>query len=220
MEKSNENRLTDNNKMMGVRILLLIFLPFLIGYAILPHRHIAIGDSLNTPSDIKRNFSYALQYSFNHTQKEDIQMQQINAIFPFAEYLSVYPLVHNENPNVCFEDQGSRISYSNGAQIPANFNWIIGFNGAKDITLPTNSIKCKQIAFNERFNYSWTAQIPTQYLEGPVEGATLNPATKAYIQYTVDYGFLQGIVMIPAMFLLIWYPITEIVKKIQKGLLA
>lgn len=220
MIKRESGILARNNALIAARILLLIVLPFILGYEILPHKHIAIGDSLDTPSDLKRNFSYDLQYSFNHTQTEDIQMQQINAIFPFAEYLSFYPLVHNENPQVCFEDQGSKISYSNGVQIPANFNWRIGFKGAENITLATNSVSCKAVAFNEHFNYSWAAQIPTEYLSGPLEGATLNPATKAYIQYTMDYGFLQGITMIPAMFLLIWYPITEIIKKIQKGLLA
>jgi hypothetical protein len=219
-DNKKQNNLVGRNSAVALRILLLLIIPFIIGYIILPHKHIAKGDNLDTPADFKRNFSYAVQYSFNHTQNEDMQIQQINAIFPFAEYLSIYPLVHNENPEVCFEDQGSTITYSNGIQIPAIFNWHIGLGGTKNITLATNSVQCKPVAFNEHFNYSWAAQIPTEYLDGQIKGTALNPATKAYIQYTMDYGFLQGIVMIPAMFLLVWYPITEIIKKIRNGMIT
>ena len=46
-----------------------------------------------------------------------------------------------------------------------------------------------------------------------------DPETATYPREVMDYGFLQGLVMIPVFYLFIFYPAAGIWKKIHKGLL-
>ena len=122
------------------RLFLLIILPFLLGFWLIPHQHIINGESLSSPSEPQSNFSHTLlQYSYGQNLSESAHFQQMGAIFPFAQYLNFYPLVQNLDPKVCFEDKGSTITYPNGIEVPVNFNWKINFNNAKNISLSTRS---------------------------------------------------------------------------------
>ena len=48
--------------------------------------------------------------------------------------------------------------------------------------------------------------------------ATFVPQTTAYTSMTMDYGILQGLAMIPVAYLLVWYPLAGIKKKILDGI--
>ncbi len=209
---------------LAIRFFILVLLPFLIGAVVLPHQHMVKGDSLSTPAEPKRNFSYTLNYSFADTINESAHFEAIDSVFPFAEFISFYPMVRNSNPQACFEDQGSTITYPDGITIPLIFHWTINFNGQKNLTLNSASKVCTPVRFNEGFIYDYSATIPNEYLNRPNPSNSpdvikFSPKTIAYTRYTLDYGILQGVALIPACFLLVWYPLSGIVKMVQKGIL-
>jgi len=210
----------------AARVLLLVLLPFIIGYWILPHSEIIKGDIQQTPVENVAKADDTILYSFNHDY--DITTQnRIGSVFPFANFLDFPPFVAHRDLEICFADNGSFVTYPNGTKKNLDFSWKVNFNDRVNVTVEDESENCTRAAFDEKFNYIWKAYIPVDsvadctYQGRPCTYSEISftPRTVAYPRWSVQYGLLQGLVLIPAIYLFIWYPIAGIVKKVRHGMM-
>ncbi|MBI5227799.1 hypothetical protein HY988_04390 [Candidatus Micrarchaeota archaeon] len=203
-----------------VRIFVLIFLPFVFGAFILPHTQGVIDDQPLNPISNVSGPSYVLSEDRHGSINESTALTKINSIFPLSNYLGFPPFVYYRTHQICFEDRGSNVTYVNGTVYTRDFKWDVLFNKNTDIIVQTNSVSCTEINFNENFSITWRVNIPLSNNNlSEIKSLQFNPNARSYFDLVLDYGILQGLVMIPACYLLIFYPAAGIIKKIQKGML-
>ncbi|MFN7990785.1 MAG: hypothetical protein U0R44_01365 [Candidatus Micrarchaeia archaeon] len=194
-----------------LKVIVFVILPFLYGFS-LPHVQ-AVSDNLASPSLIGNNSGL----TFKATEGQVSIPDGINSIFPLAKYFSFWPLVSVDDPYICFEDNGSYVTYTNGTKLPAAITWDVDFNG-RNVTIPQNSVNCTPIEFNQKFRYAWTGRL--YFLIGrneTLKNVSVVPLTNTYHSFDYDYGVLQGLALIPALYLFFWYPMFGIWRKIEKG---
>ncbi len=193
------------------KLLILLALPFVYGF-MLPHTQAVTSEGLNSPT-LSSNGSL----DFKSVQGEVGVPDSVNSIFPLAKYFSFWPLVSFNDAQMCFEDNGSYVSYANGTRLPASIVWTVDLNG-NNITVLPYSENCTAVPFGHSYTYKWVGQvyflIPSNDSLSQVQVA---PITNTYHTFQYDYGILQGLVLIPVIYLVFWYPLFGIWRKIDKG---
>ena len=202
-----------------LRLIILVVLPFVLGYYLLPHSQYMIGQDLGAPGASGNN-STSSTYLFMHTEEETAIQQKISTIFPLAGYLDFQPFIYHKDPQICFSDSGSYLQFSDGSVSSPQYNWTVVMPQRPPITVQPYSTSCDPIVIGQQSSYRWNIQVgDVGVVPANVTNATFVPQTSAYTRLTMDYGVLQGLVMIPVAFLLVWYPLVGIRKKVEKGLM-
>ena len=209
----------DPRSAFALRLALLVILPFALGAFVFPHTQFMEGSVLATPVE-NAQVNEVLSYSFSRGGSALATQNGIGSAFPLSSYLDFPPLVSNDNLQLCFADNGSSIILSNGTVIKPEMEWRIYLNNNTPIALQPGSFACADIRKDEGAVYAWTAKI-TGIDKGALNGTiTFNPETRTYSRVLVDYGLLQGLAMIPVFYLVIWYPLIGIWRKLREGMLA
>ncbi|MCX6769497.1 MAG: hypothetical protein NT051_02335, partial [Candidatus Micrarchaeota archaeon] len=144
---------------------------------------------------------------------------RINSVFPLAGYLDFPPFVNHGATAVCFADNGSYLILPNNSTIVPNFNWAVAFNNQTSLHVPPSSVSCAPIALGSQYSYEWKLNLID--VDTNVSGvATFVPRTATYTRMTMDFGILQGLVMIPVFYLLVVYPFVGLKRKILEGIEA
>ncbi len=193
------------------KLRVLVLLPFAYGF-MLPHTQLVTSEGLNSPT-LSSNGSL----DFKSVQGEVGVPDSVNAIFPLAKYFSFWPLVSFNNAQMCFEDNGSYVSYVNGTRLPASIVWSVDLNG-NNVTVLPYSENCTAVPFGHNFTYQWLGQL--YFLidkNDSLNQVQVIPVTNTYHRFQYDYGILQGLVLIPVVYLVFWYPLFGIMRKIEKG---
>jgi len=210
--------LLDRRFLLAARFALLILLPFLLGAFVFPHSQHLDGSVISTP-DKNQNAADVISYSFSASGYDTLLNQGVGSIFPLSNYLDYPPFVSRERLMLCFQDNGSTILLPNGTEITPDLQWKIYVNNDPPILLNSGAFACTHIPTKGPAVYAWKASIntgiPTEQLNGTV---IFNPATLTYPRLEINYGLLQGLVMIPVFYLLIWYPLAGIWKKLREGM--
>jgi len=208
----------DGRLALATRIFLLLILPFLLGAWVFPHIAYVEGTQSTAPSEDQPASAGLLAYAFNHSE-ETIE-PALTSLFPLASYLNFPPLVSN-SMQLCFSDNGSGVILSNGTRIAPDFQWVISINNRSNVVLDSNSEACGDINSNGKNSFVWNANIGTGLNPEDLNGTlTFDPQTSSHPRQVVDYGMLQGLIMIPIFYLLVWYPAFGIWKKIEHGMHA
>ena len=211
--------LKDSRLRLAARFFLLLALPFLLGLYVFPHAQYIDGRLLETP---QANQSAAPSFSYNFSSaSHSIALQQsVGSVFPLSDYLNVPPLVSQDRTQLCFRDNGSSFILPNGTQVTAPLEWVIHVNSQPPLQLPPDSLACADVPSDMPVSYAWTAEINTGIDAGSLNGTIVfNPQTVTYPRREMDYGLLQGLVMVPVFYLFIWYPLAGIWKKLHKGMM-
>ena len=201
------------------RIFVLVIIPFIIGSILVPHTQEIQGDTLIRPTQIQTTYFETQQYQFTHAIITPTPLP-VNTIFPLANYLHFYPAVRYEELKLCIEDNGSTITFQNGTEEALPFGWTVHINNASSVFIPRNSVSCIPATMNSSYNFLWNAHFPITIVNKEnLENITFTPKIIVYSANTMDYGVLQGLAFIPAFYILIFYPVVGIIKKIFKGLM-
>ena len=204
---------------IALRVFLLLLLPFFLGFYILPHGQAVLGQPVEPFSGNRSAPASALLFNFTHTQAAQAQFAQIESVFPLANYLDIYPLVAHQVTGICFQDVGSRIVLANGTAFYPDFYWNITRPSYPDVILQANSSSCTNATRAAPGEYSWSAQVPTNLsLEEFGDDSVFYADTRVQLQGEFQYGLLQGLAIIPAAYLFIWYPLFGIWRKIREGM--
>ncbi len=199
------------------RAVLLIFIPFILGTIVFPHTQDMDGQALSSPQESSN--ADVIVYSFTHPTSDMLIPQKVNAIFPLADYLDFPPMVSHSSPQLCFQDNDSYLMLSDGTKYDPEFTWTVEFNNMTILVAP-DSTNCTSIDFNKSNDYKWYVNMVLPLKDPRFTGnLTFVPETMTYPKITMNYGLLQGLIMIPVCYLFIWYPAAGILKKIHGGLL-
>lgn len=194
-----------------LKIAVLLLLPFLYGF-MLPHSQMVTSEGLASPR-LSNNGSL----DYRSVQGEVSLPDSVNSIFPLAKYFSFWPLVSFRDAQMCFEDNGSYVSYRNGTMLPASLEWSVSLNG-KNLTVLPYSENCTGVEMGHPYNYTWVGRL--YFLidrNATLSDVAVVPATNTFHRFEYDYGVLQGLVLIPVVYLVFWYPLFGILRKIEKG---
>ncbi len=201
------------------RFCILVLLPFIFGFWVLPHITYANGQVLAAPSQNQSGASQSVTYTFTQSNSTSPVPQSVNAIFPLADYLDFPPFVSHSDPLICFQDQGSYVILPDGSNMTPNFDWDVLFGNSTQLDVPANSVKCARAVPGQANSYIWHAKLDINLGDQNLtSNLTFVPKTTTYPRFVMDYGLLQGLVMIPVCYLFIWYPAAGIWKKIHKGM--
>ena len=209
-------QLKDRRILYALRLFLLVLLPFLLGAFVLPHTQYVQGRELQAPDST--GGSGVQTYAFVHSDESSIIQQKISGLFPLAGYLDFQPFVYHNDPSICFEDTGSYLLFQDGSTAVPDYEWVVDFNGATHLAVPPFSANCTPIVIGKQDIYKWNLVIRSVDAEQASGNVTFVPQTSAYTRLTMDYGILQGVILIPVAFLLVWYPSAGIIRKIKSGL--
>ncbi len=194
-----------------LKIAVLVLLPFIYGF-MLPHSQVVTSEGLASPT-LANNGSL----DFRSVQGEVGVPDSVNSIFPLAKYFSFWPLVSFNDAQMCFEDNGSYVSYKNGTLLPASLEWSVNLNG-ENLTVNPYSENCTAVEIGHAYNYTWVGKL--YFLiekNASLSDVEVVPATNTFHRFEYDYGILQGMVLIPVVYLVFWYPLFGIIRKIEKG---
>ena len=204
----------------GFRAFFLLALPFLLGFLVLPHSQEVYGQPVD-PFPGNRSSPAGFSFNFTHTQEAQSQFAQIESVFPLANYLNVYPLVSHRVTGICFQDIGSRIVLENGTTLYPDFYWNISRPSYPSIMVRANSTACTNASRAAPGDYSWAAQISTNLSREELgNNSSFYTDTRVQLQGEYEYGLLQGLAIIPAAYLFVWYPLFGIWRKLNEGMTA
>ncbi len=205
----------------AIRVFLLVLLPFLIGAVFLQHQENAAGNQLQITSENRTQLTDSMVYTSIHNGTGLDQVRTVSTLFPLASYMDFPPFVRHMNTQICFDDKGSQLLTANNTTINPLIEWTVEIDGAKNITFNSSTVSCEAFEKAEGMNYVWHAKIDTNVTFGEIGGQVIFvPDVVAYPKSTIDYGVLQGIALIPVFYLLIWYPLFGIIKKVKEGMNA
>ncbi|VVC02707.1 Uncharacterised protein [Candidatus Bilamarchaeum dharawalense] len=209
--------LKDAKVVYTYRIFLLIILPLLVGYFVLPHTQVIDGTPLDAPVANPNDPTQNISYSFAHSNEEVVGNQRISTLFPLAGYLDFPPFVSHSDPMICFQDEGSYLTVNQSNQ-PPDVRWDVILNNQDKLTVKTYSTNCTHTKSDQNLSYGWYASIKLPPdINLSASNVTFTPKTKTYPRIIMDYGLLQGLILIPVAYLFIWYPAAGILRKIKKG---
>ena len=204
---------------MAFRAFFLLVLPFFVGFLLLPHTQAVYGQPVEPFPGNKTSPAGGFSFNFTHTQETQSQFAQIESVFPLANYLNVYPLVSHRMTGICFQDVGSRIVLGNGTVLYPDFYWNIGRPSFPHVVVRANSTACTNVSMAAPGDYSWAAQIETDLSREELgNSSAFYTDTRVQLQGEYEYGLLQGLAMIPAAYLFVWYPLFGIWRKIKEGM--
>jgi hypothetical protein len=208
------------NRKHFARFGILVLLPFLTGFWLIPHTAYTNGQLLGAPSENMSGGSSTVSYTFTHSSTDMTLPSRVNAIFPLADYLDFPPFVTHRDPLICFQDTGSYVILPNGTTVSPNFDWDVYFGSSTILDVPKNSVNCTVTKAGESNSYKWQAKLDINLGEQNLtQNMTFVPKTTTYPEFVMDYGLLQGLVLIPVCYLFIWYPAAGIWKKMHMGMI-
>lgn len=214
-----ENLRANEKIMFAFRLSLLVIMPFILGAFVLPHTIQVDGQPLGAPTENRYVGFETVSYSSTHSQQDISTPSSINTLFPLAAYMDFPPFITHEKLQLCFQDNGSSLVLPNGSRLFPTFQWNINLNDQQTIILQPNSVSCVGMTEKQRVNYSWAATIDTGLQKQNLNGTiTFYPQTYAFTRSVKNYGLLQGLAMIPVLYLIFWYPLAGIWKKMRDGL--
>ncbi len=205
-----------------IRFLILVMLPFLLGFWVLPH--VQAMDSSSTGSAAASGGMQVDATTLNFVQTNEAEpagTQTVAALFPLANYVDFAPFVSHTNLQQCFQDSGSRFTFPDGSFVSPSIVWNVTLTNLTLVSLPANSNVCLDAVRGEVIPSNWSTDYgqASRSLGLSRTPFTFTPQTRVYMHVTMDYGLLQGLTFIPVFYLLIWYPLVGIWKKLHKGLL-
>lgn len=218
MEAREAARRTKEYMPYVARAFILLLIPFMLGALVLPHTQVVNGTLLGSPQESE--LGDQISYSFNHTGSDIAVASNVNAIFPLANYLDFQPFVSHGSPELCFQDNDSYLVLTDGSKFQPDFFWIVDFNNETELIVHPDGTNCTSVLTGQDNNYKWFASMAIPNNDSRFQGnITFVPVTLTYPRAMVNYGLLQGLVMIPVCYLFLWYPSAGIWKKLHKGLL-
>jgi hypothetical protein len=201
----------------AARFAILILLPFMLGAFVFPHTQDMSGQMLRSPSETKSGDE--ITYSFSHSNNDITVPSRVNAIFPLSDYLSFPPLVSHSAPQLCFQDNDSYLLLSDGTTFDPEFSWVVNFNNQTAVLVVPEGTNCTNTNQNGSNDYRWYVKMALPNNDSRFKGnLTFVPQTLTYPRITMDFGLLQGLIMIPVCYLFVWYPAAGIWKKLHKGI--
>ncbi|MFA5105557.1 MAG: hypothetical protein WC506_01220 [Candidatus Micrarchaeia archaeon] len=203
------------------RFILLVMVPFLIGAVLLQHEQMMKGDYLKITNENQTKITDSMVYTTMNGGGGLQQISTVSSLFPLAAYLDFPPFVMHNNPQVCFADNGSVLMVANNTTISPAIEWTVEIDSSHQLHFNSSAVSCHPFDLAKGNNYVWRAKIDTNvtYNElGP--DVVFIPSVVAYPESQMNYGVLQGIALIPVFYLLIWYPVFGIIKKIREGMEA
>jgi len=213
MENTSKNRYAR----YAARFALLILFPFILGAFVFPHTQYMAGQMLNSPTETRSGDE--ITYSFSHSNNDIMVPSRVNAIFPLSDYLSFPPLVSHNAPQLCFQDNDSYLILSDGTTFDPEFSWIVNFNNQTALLVGPEGVNCTDTNLDGNNDYKWYARLVLPNNDSRFKGnLTFVPQTLTYPRATMDFGLLQGLIMIPVCYLFLWYPGIGIWKKLHKGI--
>ncbi|MFA5930082.1 MAG: hypothetical protein WC861_04320 [Candidatus Micrarchaeia archaeon] len=205
----------------ALRFALLVLLPFMLGALVLPHTQYIVGQELNTPNDAQGGSPRAVTYAFVHNGADSFVTNKINSLFPLAEYLDFPPFVNHGSPTICFADNGSTVILPDNSTTTPNYRWDVVFNNQTSVGVRPFSTNCTQIVLGGQYSYEWKLSQIQISSDSNISGTiTFVPQTSTYTRMVMDYGILQGLVLVPVFYLLIVYPVVGLKRKILEGIEA
>ncbi len=203
----------------AARAFLLIIFPFIIGAYFLPHTQYMDGQVLDSPQELRN--SDELAYSFSSAAEEMSVPSKVNAIFPLADYLNFEPLVSHGQTELCYQDNDSYLVLGDGSLFDPEFSWLVEMdNNRTSLTVEPEGTNCTAVEDWNSTRYKWYARMELPTDDPRFRGnVTFVPQTRTYPRVPMDFGLLQGLVMIPVAYLFVWYPAAGIWKKVHKGIL-
>ncbi len=199
------------------RLFFLVPLPFILGLLVFPHTELLVSQLPASTAGSTSEIAHSISYSAKNFGSVPIP-SSVNSIFPFANFLDFPPMVIYRDPSVCFIDRGSTLVFGDGTSAKPDFFWEIEFNGKKSVSVPANGEACVPVRFNENFTYNWNANVDLTGM--PLNNTQFMPSISTSHKVVRDYGVLQGVVLIPAFFLFVLYPLAGIIRKIREGMMA
>jgi len=208
---------SDERIAFAARLFLLVLLPFFFGFWVLPHTQYATGQELLAPSASRSASFNSISYSF--TGAADVTPQKIDAIFPLADFLGFYPFVETARRDICFQDQGSYLQFPDGNTAIPEFQWVVGMSNNHSVLVFPSSTNCSTVEEGSAITYVWIPKV-SGGVPSNLTNSTLTfvPQTRTYPRVLLDFGLLQGLILIPVAYLLVWYPAAGILKKLHKGM--
>jgi hypothetical protein len=203
----------------ALRFALLVLLPFMLGAYVLPHTQYLQGQGLSTPSNAQGGAPQDVTYAFVHNNADSFVANKINTLFPLAEYLDFPPFVNHGSPSICFADNGSYLILPDNSTTVPTYTWNVLFNNQTSISVLPFSTSCTPISLGKEYSYAWKLNIVN--INSNLTGtAAFAPQTSTFTRMAMDYGILQGLVLIPVFYLLVVYPVVGLKRKILEGIEA
>ena len=203
----------------ALRFILLVLAPFMLGALVLPHTQYLSGQELSTPNDAQDGAPQAVTYAFVHNGADSFVANKINTLFPLAEYLDFPPFVNHGSPAICFADNGSYLVLPDNSSIVPKYQWSVLFNNQTNLTVGPFSTSCTPIVLGKEYSYEWKLNLLN--VNSNMTGtASFVPQTATYTRMVMDYGILQGLVLIPVFYLIVVYPAVGLKRKILEGIEA
>jgi len=195
---------------IAVRLALLVAVPFVLGCFVFPHEYYADGAAIGDASQGMQ------AYLFSADSHNLLMEKSMGSVFPLYKYFDYAPLVSRDMVEFCVGN-GSALALPGGARLAPEQEWSLGESEGQ----------------KNRGGMATCADVPASsqawlHPQGGAGGSSiapegsmvLNSASKVYPRYEVEYGVLQGLVMVPVFYLLIYYPATEIWRKLRHGMHA
>ncbi len=203
------------------RFAVLVLIPFLIGAVFLQHQEMMKGDYLKITNENQTKITDSMVYTTMNGGGGLQQISTVSNLFPLAAYLDFPPFVIHNNPQVCFADNGSVLVLANNTTMSPSIEWTVVIDNSRQLHFNSSAVSCHSFDTAEGSNYVWRAKIDTNVTYSELgSNVIFIPSVIAYPQSDMNYGVLQGIALIPVFYLLIWYPLFGIIKKIKEGLEA
>ncbi len=228
----------DKRVLLASRLFLLILLPFLFGAFLLPHTQPVYVQSIETPAQsagagspsagnasggIGNAFApspsanNASSYDFTYSGGGLVSPDSLNAVFPLAHYINFPPFVMIDQLQVCFSQNGSQVIFKNGTRTAANLSWTVRLDDGTTLPIREGLAACTD-ARSGQMHADWSAAPVPPFPGNLSDVAAFENTPDTYVRVIMDYGILQGLAMIPAFFLIVYYPAAGIWKKLHEGM--
>ena len=206
----------------ALRLLILVVLPFSLGFWVLPH--VQAMDSSPTNSTSVGSSMQLDTTSLTFVQESGAELggpQAVAALFPLADYFDFPPFVSHTHLQQCFQDMGSKFVFADGSFVSPSIVWNVSLTNLTEVSLSANSNVCLDAVRSDVIPSNWSTDYgqASRSLGLSRTPFTFSPQTRVYMHVTMDYGLLQGLTLIPVFYLLVWYPLIGIWKKLHKGLM-
>ena len=193
---------------IALRLALLVLLPFLLGCFVFPHEYYAEGMAISSP------ISGTREYVFSASSHQALMEKSMGSVFPLYKYVDYIPFVTRDVVEICAANESGLI-LQDGTRLEPEREWGLGDSEGQG---GDSGAFCADIPPSP--HGAAAPEIPNASTNASGSSIILSSASKAHPRFEVEYGVLQGLVMIPVFYLLIYYPATEIWKKLHHGMHA
>jgi hypothetical protein len=195
---------------IAIRLVLLVLLPFVLGCFVFPHEYYAEGVAVGAAGQGMQT------YTFSSQSHEILMEKSMGSVFPLYKYIDYAPFVTRDMVEICAANV-SDLALPNGTLLKPEMEWSIG--GSEGIENRNGAVFCADVPAESQLQPQGQGGAnATNMTSGSTIAVSL--ASNAHPRYEVEYGVLQGLVLVPVFYLLVFYPATEIWKKLHRGMHA